>query len=120
MRLSWIALLTMLLMGVPAFALAQGELHDPTRPPTQAEIEAWFGNGPESRQSSPFRLQSVLLAPDRRIAVIDGQRLRLGETLKDAQVKAIEPGRVVLERNGERIELTIETHLTNNNDGSRY
>lgn len=115
MRLSWIAFLTIL----PAVAFAQGEVRDPTRPPTQAEIQAWFDNGPESEQRSPFRLQSILLAPDRRIAVIDGQRLRLGETLKDAQVKAIEPGRVVLEREGERIELTLETHLTNNNDGSR-
>ncbi|WP_181918281.1 MULTISPECIES: general secretion pathway protein GspB [unclassified Wenzhouxiangella] len=116
MRLTWIALLMML----PALALAQGELRDPTRPPTQAEIEAWFGNGPASGQRSPFRLQSILLAPDRRIAVIDGQRLRLGESVDNAEVKAIEPGRVVLERNGERIELTIESHLTNNNDGSRY
>lgn len=105
---------------LPALVLAQGEIRDPTRPPTQAEIEAWFGNGPESRQGSSFQLQSVLLAPDRRIAVINGRRLRPGETLDNAQVKAIEPGRVLLERNGERIELTIGTRLSDQNDGSRY
>lgn len=116
MRLNWITPLMML----PAFVLANGELRDPTRPPTQAEIEAWFGNGHESGQRPAFHLQSILLAPERRIAVIDGQRLRLGETVDNAEVKAIEPGRVVLERNGERIELTIETHLTNDNDGSGY
>ncbi len=114
MRMTWIALLMM----SPALALGQGELRDPTRPPTQGEIDAWFGDGPGPGQSAPFQLQSILLAPKRRIAVIDGQRLRLGETVDNAEVMLIEPGRVVLERNGERIELTIETHLTNNNDGS--
>lgn len=100
-------------------ALAQGERHDPMRPPTQAEIAAWFGDGSQANERSPFRLQSILLAPERRIAIIDGQRLRVGERLDDAEVQSIEPGRVVLERQGERIELTIDTHLTNNNDGSR-
>ncbi|NBB91655.1 MAG: GspB domain-containing protein, partial [Gammaproteobacteria bacterium] len=76
-------------------------------------------NGAEQRERAPFRLQSILLAPERRIAIIDGQRLRVGDRLDNAEVRAIEPGRVVLERAGERIELNIDTHLTNANDGSR-
>ena len=99
--------------------LAQGERHDPMRPPTQAEIDAWFGKGSQDREQSPFRLQAILLGPQRRIAIIDGQRLRVGERLDGAEVRSIEPGRVVLEREGERIELDIDTHLTNYNDGSR-
>lgn len=106
-----------LILALTATALAQGEPPDPTRPPTPAEVAAWFGSGAEQQQQAPFRLQSILLAPKRRIAIIDGQRLRVGERLGNAEVRTIEPGRVVLERAGERIELNIDTHLTNENDG---
>jgi len=108
----------LLLMSLTAAVHAQATQHDPTRPPTQAEIEAWFGNGGDAQEAAPFRLQAILLSPQRRIAIIDGQRLRVGERLDNAQIRTIEPGRVVLDREGERIELNIDTHLTNNN-GSR-
>lgn len=107
------------LMTLTAAAHTQVERQDPTRPPTQAEIEAWFGNGTDARERAPFHLQAILLSPKRRIAIIDGQRFRVGERLDNAQVRAIEPGLVVLDREGERIELNINTHLTDNNDGSR-
>lgn len=111
-----------LILALAGTALAQGEPPDPTRPPTPAEVAAWFGNGAGEQQRAPYRLQSILLAAQRRIAIIDGERLRVGERLGNAEVRAIEPGRVVLERAGERIELNIDTHLTNmhlteDNDG---
>ncbi|RFF32695.1 MSHA biogenesis protein MshK [Wenzhouxiangella sediminis] len=107
----------MFTLALASTAFAQGETRDPTRPPTDAEIAAWFGNGSGEEQRAPFRLQSILLAPERRIAIIDGQRLREGERLGDAEIRVIEPGRVVLVRAGETIELNIDTHLTNDNDG---
>lgn len=106
-----------LLTVLAATVHAQGEIRDPTRPPSQAEIAVWFGNGAQGQARAPFRLQSILLGPERRIAIIDGQRLRVGERLENAEVRRIEPGRVVLDRNGERIELTIDSYLTTNNDG---
>ncbi|WP_376690408.1 hypothetical protein [Wenzhouxiangella sp. EGI_FJ10409] len=102
-----------------AAALARDEVRDPTRPPTQAEIDAWFGTGASAGDRAPFQLQSILLAADRRIAIIDGRRLREGERIEDAEVSLIEAGRVILQRDGETIELNIDTHLTVNNDGSR-
>ncbi len=105
-----------LILSLTATAHVQGAPPDPTRPPSPAEVAAWFGSGSEQQQA-PFRLQSILLSPERRIAIIDGQRLRVGERLGNAEVLAIEPGRVMLERAGERIELNIDTHLTNENDG---
>lgn len=108
----------MLALALANSALCADDPRDPTRPPTPAEVAAWFGNGMDERQRAPFRLQSILLAPERRIAIIDGQRLRVGDTLGDAEVRAIEPGRVVLDRGGERIELNIDTHLLNDKDGS--
>lgn len=100
-------------------AAAASELRDPTRPPSTAEVAAWFGQGSRAQASAPFRLQSILLSPQRRIAIIDGKRLHLGDTIDSAEVRRIEPGRVLLERDGEQIELTIDTHLTNNPDESR-
>jgi MSHA biogenesis protein MshK len=108
------------LIGTTAAVSALEPVTDPTRPPTAAEIEAWFGNGTDdSRSRSPFELQSVLLSPQRRIAIIDGERLRIGERIDNALVRRIEPGLVVLERDGTTIELTIDTHLINHQDGSR-
>lgn len=104
-------------LALPACVFAQQKVPDPTRPPTSAEIEAWLGNGAGSERDAPFRLQSILLAPGRRVAIIDGKRLRPGETLDNATVTTIEPGRVVLERGDETIELNIETHLTKDKDG---
>ena len=56
-------------------ALAQ-PLNDPTRPPS--------ATSPESGEPVPSRLQSVLLSPTRKIAVIDGRAVRLGERVGDA------------------------------------
>lgn len=111
-------LLLTLLVAATAGTLSAQE-RDPTRPPSQAEIEAWFGTGPQVRGSAPFRLQSILLSPTRRIAVIDDQRLRIGEHIGTARVTSIEPGRVVLEQDDKNIVLEIATHLDTENDPSR-
>jgi len=111
--------LIIMLLTAMATVHARDRIPDPTRPPTQAEIDAWFGTGANTGARAPFQLQSILLAPQRRIAIIDGQRLREGERIDNAKVTLIEAGRVVLQRDGETIELHIDTHLTNNNDESR-
>lgn len=112
--------IVIMMLMVASFATpARDDVRDPTRPPTQAEINAWFGTGVDSGKQAPFQLQSILLASQRRIAIIDGQRLREGERIDNAEVRLIEAGRVVLQRDGERIELNIDTHLTNDNDESR-
>lgn len=71
---------------VPLAVGAQGAgLVDPTRPPdvssAQAKSEAAVTAGP--------RLQSVLISPARRIAVISGKTLALGEKYGDATVVSI-------------------------------
>jgi len=100
-------------------AAGQTVLRDPTRPPSAAEVAAWFDQGAQTRASTPFHLQSILLSSQRRIAIIDGQRLQAGDTIEGAEVQRIEPGRVVLERDGQAIELTIDTHLPHHPDESR-
>jgi MSHA biogenesis protein MshK len=65
---------------------------DPTRPPNA------LPGGAASVSGGP-RLESVLIAPDRRIAVISGQRVQLGDRFGDGHVVQITETEVVI-RNG--------------------
>lgn len=107
MRLHPACLLLALFLAAPATA------KDPTRPPSPAEIQAWYATGAETTgaDSEPWTLQSVLISDSRRVAVIDGQRVRVGDAVDDATVAAIEPGHVELTRRGETITLTIDKRL---------
>jgi MSHA biogenesis protein MshK len=73
---------------VPA---AQGApFADPMRPPDFAPADATPGG------SAGPRLESVLIAPDRRVAVIGGQQVRLGEKFGDGRVVRITESEVVI------------------------
>lgn len=85
--------------GVLLFALtlapwvAGQTMSDPTRPP------ASFRSGQEtSFQSAPAgpALQSVLVAPGRKMAIISGQTVSLGEKFGDARVVKITESEVTL------------------------
>src|SRR6056297_788463 len=80
---------------------------DPTRPPSAAEIEAWLRGETVAQAEAEvvYQLQSVLLSDQRRIAVINGQHLTIGDAIDGARVDTIEAGRVVLEYNGESLPL---------------
>lgn len=71
---------------------------DPTRPPIAAEPAGISGGS----LGAP-RLESVLIAPDRRIAVIDGQQVTLGARIAGGQVVRITETEVVI-RGAERLE----------------
>ena len=73
-------------------------LADPTRPPNTAA-----GDDDVSGAVSGPRLESVLIAPDRRLAVISGQQVKLGDKYRDAQVVRISESEVVL-RTGDATE----------------
>jgi len=84
------ALLLLALCGTNA--LAQSEpLADPTRPPTvgvESSVAMATKPGP--------RLQSVLISPSRRVAVINGSAVGVGGKVGDATVASISEGAVVL------------------------
>ena len=71
---------------------------DPTRPPS-VSADA----GPGGKAVSGPRLESVLIAPNRRVAVISGQRVTLGGKFGEARVVRISETEVVLQ-NGEQRE----------------
>lgn len=101
----WLLAAALLLAG-PALAHAQ-ELQDPTRPPAQFEAH---GGGTITRVSAAPQLQSVLIAREaggRRVAVIDGETVRQGESFRGARVARVGPEEVELVRGGERQVLKL-------------
>ncbi len=87
-------------------------LADPTRPPAAwlaAQAKAAPGTataGGAEPESAP-RLQSLLIGPSRKYAIIEGQLVGVGDTFKDARVVAVRPTEVVLrsERGTETLRL---------------
>lgn len=83
----------MLAMATASAIQAQG-LPDPTRP---SAVPGMAGAAPVDA-SGPV-LQSVLIAPGRRLAVVSGQTLRVGDKFGEARVTRISEGSVDLSGN---------------------
>ena len=85
------------LLSFPPVAAAQA-IRDPTRPP------AGFGTaGEPAAAQAPTGgpvLQSVMLSPTRRAAIISGQLVSRGETYGDAVLLEVAEDHVVLSRGG--------------------
>ena len=62
----------------------RGELTDPTRPATLPAGSGVFREAPQA-----LRLHSVLLSPGRRVAVISGQRVQIGDRVLATRVVEI-------------------------------
>lgn len=81
--------LGVLLAGMAAAQSAP--LADPTRPPG-----AGGESGAEAAAPEGVRLQSVLISPTRRVAVIDGRAVALGGRIGDATLETITESAAVL------------------------
>ena len=80
----------LLLNAVPLLAIAQ-ELADPTRPPEQLSARP----GPAKAETN--ELQSVIIAPTRRAAIIHGQTVELGGKVGDFRLIEVNESGVVLQ-----------------------
>jgi MSHA biogenesis protein MshK len=76
-------------------AWAQG-LVDPTRPPSASP-----GAPQDDAPAGAPQLQSVLISPGRRLAIISGNTVALGDAVGDAKVVKITETEVVLRRGDE-------------------
>jgi MSHA biogenesis protein MshK len=98
-------LIAVLLLALGASSPTQAAyaqaLADPMRPPAVGEI------GDNDRPVAPSRLQSVLLSPSRKLAVIDGKTVSLGATVDGATLVAIRESEVVLQKGAERETLKL-------------
>ena len=87
-------------------AFAQAGLKDPMRPPNVVPgLAAEEGARP---QSARFQLQSVLISPHRKLAVIDGRTVLLGGKLDEATLVGISETQVTLKQ-GEQFS-TLELY----------
>jgi MSHA biogenesis protein MshK len=95
----WLALCA-LLAALPAGAAA---LVDPTRPASQDPAAAVHPGTPRRG----WTLDSTLVAPDRRVAVINGKRVGEGESVDGARVIQIRQLDVLLLAAGRRVTLRL-------------
>lgn len=83
-----LALICVAVASTPASAQA---LRDPTRPPG-----AGAKGTSQKPESSGWRLQSVLISPERRYAIINGEVVAVGGAVSGAQLLAVAPEQVTL------------------------
>ncbi|MCP4187536.1 MAG: hypothetical protein GY763_08035 [Gammaproteobacteria bacterium] len=62
--------------------------------------------------TKPLQLTSVLIAKDRKVAIINQQMMVVGERIGKAKLVKISKNSVQLQKNGKRIILKLENELT--------
>jgi len=101
---------------LPAAASAQRITVDPTRPP------AGFGTGAadtERETAGGIRLQTVMISPTQRAAIINGVMVRLGEKYGDAVLVKVAENEVVLKGAGAQQVLRIHPEVDMRARGAR-
>jgi MSHA biogenesis protein MshK len=92
--------LLLLALGCTNAVAQSGQLTDPTRPPIVG------GESPVATAPKPGpTLQSILISPSRRVAVINGSAVGIGGKVGDATVASISEGAVVLVHANHRREM---------------
>lgn len=87
-------------------SIAQAQaLRDPTRPPGAIGVRT--APGERSAPTGGLRLQSILISPERRAAIISGQVVRLGESVQGYRLVAIGESEVVLRMDGKSRTLRL-------------
>lgn len=86
-----------------------GELPDPTRPLGGRTVAPAPTPAPVHVPASV--LQSILVSPQRRLAVISGRTVSVGDHVGDAVVVEILPYEVVLQRSGQEVRMRLMSRL---------
>lgn len=93
------AVLAPSLVAVAVVAAEMGDLPDPTNP------------GGYATGASPSGVQSILITPRYKQAVIHGRRLRVGDRVGDAVIVDIKPYEVILDRGGRESRMRLVPRL---------
>jgi len=115
-----VGLLALGFFGVGALAKAE-ELRDPMQPPALAlqkfRQAKWSGKSTPTKSSvsktkpKPLQLTSILISPNRRIAIIDDQMLAVGDRIRGARLIKLTPMSARLVRKGKVIDLSLDNDL---------
>lgn len=101
----WMKTLLTALGVSTVLALPSQAAVDPTRPPAQPP----YGVATTSIKASPWQLQAIRISDQGRHAVINGVRVRQGESVRGAELVSIKPSAVVLKQGQRRIPLELES-----------
>lgn len=88
-------------IGASALAAFAAPFADPTRPPSPDGDRTEAPIGP--------RVESILIAPDRRIAVVNGQEVTIGSRIGDGEVVRISESEVRIRKPGGEESLKLFT-----------
>ncbi|MGI9202942.1 MAG: hypothetical protein ACR2Q3_02960 [Woeseiaceae bacterium] len=94
-----LAIVASFLCGLSTSAFGQEQLRDPTRP--YAVKQRLVVAAPN------FKVNAIIVSADRRVAIVNGQRVIAGGSVDGATVITIEKDHLVLEKNGKRITSTL-------------
>ena len=86
-------------------ATSPNELRDPTRP--TGERSGGDASLETAELETPLRLQGLLSRGGKRDALINGRRVSVGDVVGNAQVTEINNKQVILEQDGETIQLVV-------------
>ena len=81
------------------------DLSDPTRP--AARMAAAIDSGDHQSASGVYKVSQIYISQRKQIAIINGQKVKSGDSVDGAEVLAIKPGRVNLLVDGSITEITI-------------
>ena len=87
--------IVLLLVSASNFSFADEALRDPTRP--------YSASVPGATPATRYMVNAIIISAERRVAIVNGQRVGVGESVHDATVVAIKMDHLVLEKNGQRM-----------------
>lgn len=82
-------------------------LNDPTRPPGRSSLKK--SSGIAATPTARLELTSILVAPERRVAIINGHPVQVGERIGDYRVVDIQFDVVLVKNDSRVISLTLKS-----------
>ncbi|HTT08845.1 MAG TPA: general secretion pathway protein GspB [Gammaproteobacteria bacterium] len=100
------SLLGILIAGLvwPSYA---APLVDPTKPPDFKTVAPAAASTEIAEEVTNFRLNAVKVGAKLRWAIINSERVEEGDKIGPAQVLRIQPDRVLIDYNGQKITLSL-------------
>jgi len=98
-RLTNLVIVVLLTTSICSVCLADEYLRDPTRPYSAKQARA---------ASAPrFVVNAIIVSAERRVAIVNGQRVGVGGSVGNATVVSIEKDQLVLETNGKQMSIRL-------------
>lgn len=98
-------------VGLLIAAPSGAGVHDPMRP--QSEFVAADSVTPERIE---FHLEATMVSAQRRVAIIDGSTISIGDLYQGYRVASIDEGSVVLARRGGKTSLILQPTIKTRTD----